>query len=68
MALKGFEKQLKSQRVMDPSLRQGRPLSLTDCLLRVVVDELSLGLHYLATYNVRDFSDVCLRNKIEILS
>ena len=84
LALQGFEKQLKSQRVqllddapyrevalkhaVDSSLRQGRPLSLTDCLLRVLLDDLSPGLHYLATYNVRDFADVCLRNKIEILS
>jgi hypothetical protein len=33
----------------------------------VVVDELSLGLSYLATYNVKDFAGVCLRNKIEML-
>ena len=83
LALQGFEKQLKSPRIeflddvpyresalkhaLDSSLRQQRPLSLTDCLLRVVVDELSPGLKYLATYNVKDFSDVCSRNKIEIL-
>lgn len=83
LALQGFEKQLKSPRVqfvddgpyredalkhaLDSSLRQRRPLSLTDCLLRVVVDELGPGLNYLATYNIKDFSDVCLRNKIEIL-
>lgn len=83
LALEGFERQLKSQRVqllddspyrehalkhaLDSSLRQGRPLSLTDCLLRVVVDELSPGLNYLATYNIKDFADVCLRNKIEML-
>lgn len=83
LALQGFEKQLKSRRVQllddtpyrehalnhafETSLRQGRPLSLTDCLLRVVVDELSPGLSYLATYNVKDFADVCLRNKIEML-
>lgn len=83
LALEGFERQLKSQRVqflddspyrehalkhaLDSSLRLGRPLSLTDCLLRVVVDELSLGLNYLATYNVKDFADVCLRNKVEML-
>lgn len=83
LALEGFERQLKSHRVqflddspyrehalkhaLDSSLRQGRPLSLTDCLLRVVIDELSLGLRHLATYNVKDFADVCRRNKVEML-
>ncbi|MFM7733081.1 MAG: hypothetical protein ACKO6F_06405 [Cyanobium sp.] len=57
-----------AEHALDSSLRQRRPLSLTDCLLRVVLDELGTGLSYLATYNVRDFADVCLRNKIEILS
>lgn len=82
-ALEGFERQLKSHRVqflddspyrehalkhaLDSSLRQGRPLSLTDCLLRVVIDELSLGLRHLATYNVKDFADVCRRSKAEML-
>ena len=53
LSLQGFEKQLKSPRVqfvddgpyredalkhaLDSSLRRRRPLSLTDCLLRVVV-------------------------------
>ena len=83
LALQCFEKQLKSPRIqflddapyreaalrhaLASSLRQQRPLSLTDCLLRVVVDELGPGLNYLATYNVKDFSDVCSWNKIEIL-
>jgi predicted nucleic acid-binding protein len=83
LALHGFEKHLKSTRILflddapyrekalehalDSSLKQQRPLSLTDCLLRVVVDELGPGLNYLATYNVKDFSDVCKRKKIEIL-
>lgn len=83
LAMQGFEKQLKSPRIqflddvsyresalkhaLDSSLRQQRPLTLTDCLLRVVIDEPGPGLKYLATYNVKDFSGVCLRNKIEIL-
>ncbi|MFM9088695.1 MAG: hypothetical protein ACKOPT_11265, partial [Cyanobium sp.] len=34
-----------AKHALDSSLRQGRPLSLTDCLLRVVLDDLSPGLN-----------------------
>jgi len=83
LALEGFERLLKSSRVsflddtpyrkaaldhsFDSSLRSNRPLSLTDCLLRVVLDSPDTNIRYLATYNVRDFHDVCLRRRVGML-
>lgn len=83
LALQGFERLLKSRRIeflddapyrefalqhsFESSLRCQRPLSLTDCLLRVVIDDPSIRISYFATFNVRDFADVCARNKLEML-
>lgn len=83
LALEGFERLLKSSRVrflddapyrqaaldhsFDSSLRGNRPLSLTDCLLRVVLDSPDTHIHYLATYNARDFHDVCTQRRVQIL-
>ena len=83
-ALEGFERLLKSHRVLflddagfrddalehafESSLRGNRPLSLTDCLLRVILNRSRTNIHYLATYNVRDFHDVCKDRRIEMLS
>jgi hypothetical protein len=41
--------------------------NLKEGLSRSINDELRPGLNDLATYNVKDFTDVCLRNKIEML-
>ena len=83
LALEGFERLLKSSRVsflddtpfreaaldhsFNSSLRDKRPLSLTDCLLRVVLDSPDIHIHYLATYNVRDFYDVCSKRRVQML-
>jgi predicted nucleic acid-binding protein len=83
LALEKFERLLKSSRVsflddapyrkaalehsFNSSLRSNRPLSLTDCLLRVVLDNPDTHIHYLASYNVRDFHDVCLRHRVGML-
>lgn len=83
LALEGFERLLKSSRVciiddsayrqaaldhaFDSSLRNNRPLSLTDCLLRVVLDSSDTRINYLATYNARDFYDVCAQRQIQLL-
>lgn len=83
IALEGFERLLKSSRVsflddvpyrqaaldhsFDSSLRGNRPLSLTDCLLRVVLDSPDTRIQYLATYNARDFHDICTRRRVQIL-
>lgn len=45
-----------------------RPMSLVDCLLRLMLEDRELRIDRLATYNARDFVDVCGRRKIEILA
>ncbi|KAB7739836.1 PIN domain-containing protein [Parvibaculum sedimenti] len=83
LALEGFEKQLKSPNIilvedtpyrdealalsLESSLRKNRPLSLVDCLIRILLDEPDMKIRYLATYNERDFSDICRNRSIEIL-
>lgn len=82
-AIEGFERLLKSPRtdVLDDApyreaainealtsaLERGRPLSLVDCLLRVVIDDPQTRIDYFATYNVGDFQDVCKRRRIQII-
>ena len=83
LALENFERLLKSSKIsilddspyreaalehsFSSSLRAGRPLSLADCLLRVVIDSPSTKIHYLATYNVRDFHDVCAQRQVQVI-
>ena len=83
LALEGFERLLKSSRVsllddapyrdaalehsFSSSLRANRPLSLTDCLLRVILSDPETRIRYLATYNARDFHDVCARRRVQML-
>jgi predicted nucleic acid-binding protein len=79
-----FEKRLKSPKIslvddaeyrklalelsFNSSIRSGRPLSFVDCLLRLILDEANTKIKYLATYNEKDFSDVCSKRKIELMS
>src|SRR6266436_6047392 len=44
---------------MESSLRRKRPLSMVDCLIRLMIDDLNTDIRYLATFNKRDFIDVC---------
>ena len=83
LALEGFERLLKSPKTVflddtpyrnaaldhsiSSSLQLGRPLSLTDCLLRVVLDAPETRINYFATYNLRDFHDVCAKQGVEVL-
>ena len=82
-ALSQFEQFLKSPNVefipdddfrlaafelaLDSSLRRLRPLSMVDCLIRLMIDDTNTQVRYLATFNVRDFSDICARNRVEII-
>jgi predicted nucleic acid-binding protein len=81
-ALGNFERFLKSSRIdflddspyrdkafdraFASSLRGNRPLGLTDCLLREMLGCANLRIDYLATYNARDFYDVCAEHHVEI--
>ncbi len=82
-ALQQFEKLLKAPNViflddtayrddaldisLETSLRRGRPISMVDCLLRLIIDDRKVKIKYMLTFNQRDFLDVCHRNLVEIL-
>jgi len=44
-----------------------RPLSMVDCLIRLVIDDENTKIHGLATFNERDFYDICVKNKVELI-
>jgi predicted nucleic acid-binding protein len=52
---------------LESSLRQGRPLSMVDCLIRLLLEDVNTRISYLATLNERDFADVCRKKGIEII-
>ena len=78
-----FEKYLKRPRVTfledDPyrekalelcfssSIEDYRPLSMVDCLIRLILDDDQVKIDYLAKFNEKDFVDICLKRKVEIL-
>jgi predicted nucleic acid-binding protein len=50
------------------SLRRGRALSLVDCVLRLLLDDVQARIQYFVTFNQRDFVDVCAARRIELWS
>ncbi len=52
---------------LESSLRQGRPLSMVDCLIRLLLEDVNTRISYLLTLNERDFADVCRRKGVEII-
>ncbi|MBZ5618821.1 MAG: hypothetical protein LAQ69_08885 [Acidobacteriia bacterium] len=52
---------------LDSSLRRGRPLSMVDCLIRLLLEDVNTRISYLATFNYQDFVDVCRRNRVQII-
>ncbi|MDH5414634.1 MAG: hypothetical protein OEW87_10895 [Flavobacteriaceae bacterium] len=59
---KAFELSLHS------SLRLKRPLSMHDCLIRIMIEDKNLNIKGLFTFNDKDFLDVCTQNNVEIIS
>ncbi len=53
----------------DASLRKepSRPLSMVDCLIRLIIEDANIKVDYLATFNESDFIDVCDKYRVEIL-
>lgn len=49
------------------SLQQYRPLSMVDCLLRLILDDINVKVNYLATFNNDDFIDICRKRRIAII-
>lgn len=56
-----FELSLKS------TLHMNRPLSMIDCLIRLMIEDPALNINCLITFNTGDFVDVCKRKGVEIL-
>jgi predicted nucleic acid-binding protein len=52
---------------LESSLRCNRPLSMVDCLIRLLLEDVNTRIDYLATLNDRDFADVCRRKGVEII-
>jgi predicted nucleic acid-binding protein len=55
------------QLAFESSLRRRRPLSMIDCLIRLLIEDVNVKVHYLATCNLPDFRDVCIRRGVEII-
>lgn len=49
------------------SLEKNRPLSMVDCLIRLMLEDVNLKINYLATFNEKDFSDVCRKRRVCIV-
>lgn len=82
LALERFEQELKSSGIvivddtpyrddayalsLVSSLQRQRPLSMVDCVLRLLMDDVNTKISYLATFNHGDFADVCKARRIEL--
>lgn len=82
-ALKSFETYLKRPRIslvedepyretalelcFSSALQAYRPLSMVDCLIRLILEDINVKVSYLATFNNADFIDICQKRQIEIL-
>jgi len=51
---------------LNSSLRLSRPLSMHDCLIRLMIEDTNTKIGSLFTFNNRDFVDVCTQNNVEI--
>ncbi|MGZ8216327.1 PIN domain-containing protein [Methylomagnum sp.] len=83
LALQRFEDYLKSPSIiylddapyrdeafelsLQSSLREGRPLSMVDCLIRQILKDENANISYLATFNAPDFADLCAIRGIDII-
>ncbi len=47
------------------SLQASRPLSMVDCLIRLILEDVNVKINHLATFNYIDFIDLCLKRKKE---
>ena len=53
---------------MDSSIILKKPFSLVDMIIRLMVSDVDMNIHYLLTFNKSDFIDVCLQRNVDILS
>ncbi len=52
---------------LESSLRHSRPLSLVDCAIRLILEDVNAKIDCLITFNQGDFADVCRRCRIELI-
>ena len=45
-----------------------RHLSLVDCIIREMIEDINLKIDFLVTFNEGDFSDICTKRNITIIS
>jgi hypothetical protein len=55
------------EKVLDSNRKIGTTYSLTDGVIREVLKDVTIRIDFLATYNQRDFSDICQSRQISIL-
>ncbi|MEI8393977.1 MAG: hypothetical protein WCF85_04520 [Rhodospirillaceae bacterium] len=81
-ALRGFNRYLKRpgvnflddqkyrQQAFDDSLywslEKGRPMSMVDCAIRLMIQDRNVKIDYFVTFNPADFADVCQKSGIEM--
>lgn len=49
------------------ALAYKKPISLVDAIIRAMLDDNTLNIHGLITFNGEDFRDICTRRNIELL-
>jgi predicted nucleic acid-binding protein len=84
VAMERFEHEIKSARIVrvddapytedalslsiESSLQRRRPLSMVDCMLRLLLDDVKTRIRYFVTFNQGDFIDICTARQIELWS
>ncbi|HPX76984.1 MAG TPA: hypothetical protein PLW77_10405 [Bacteroidales bacterium] len=67
---------LEDSKYKDEALKQvflfnkinGFTYSLTDSVIREILRDINVKVHYLVTYNERDFKDICDQRLVEIIT
>ena len=52
--------------VFESGLRSSRPLSMVDCLIRLLIEDVQVKVDFVVTFNARDFADACRKRQIEL--
>ena len=53
--------------VLTLNRQAGYTYSLADCVIREILRDVNLRLHYFVTFNQKDFVDICVSRRIEII-
>ncbi len=53
--------------VLNSNRQAGYTYSLTDGVVREILKDINVRLHYFVTFNQRDFVDICVKRQIEII-